>query len=120
MAPYNISFAAVNKTNFNLGNYVNQTDYRQLYTQFFGMKAGAIAVSALNSSVTIRTANVEKTCYFTLNVEKQSCSEENKILRCCNAAKPDSRYQKLYTTLFLEYKEYKTKFNTTNCVLQKK
>jgi hypothetical protein len=110
---------AVNSGNFNLGNYVNQTDYTVDKSRRFAMKAGSNSIVGLNASITLKTSNVLKTCYFTLNIAQQTCDEERAILRCCNAARPDFRYQRLYTNLFLEYRDYKQNYNNSNCVPSK-
>jgi hypothetical protein len=116
-APYSLSFAAADKGNYNLNNYVNQTEFPYLYDNVgrFFMKAGSSAINNLNASVTIRTAKVFKTCYFTLNIAKPPCETENKILKCCADKKPDTRYQSLYSNLFYEYKQYKARYNSTSC-----
>lgn len=56
--PYTLNMGAVNKGNFNLGNYVNQTDYSVDKSRRFAMKAGSNSIVGLNASITLKTSNV--------------------------------------------------------------
>jgi hypothetical protein len=67
----------------NSGNYLNQTKFTGLKTAQLAFQANQFSIKNLNVSILMKAGGQSKKCYFTVNIEPETCAEKVKMLQCC-------------------------------------